>query len=62
MAEQSSIKIEVTGEAATMLAKLPELLHAAARLNHEMELEREDRADRREAEARLREEAEQERL
>lgn len=62
MVEQSSIKIEITGEAATMLAKLPELLHAAARLNHEMDREREERTARREAEARLREEAEQERL
>lgn len=59
---ESSIKIEVTGEAATLLARLPELLHSAARLKCEAEREREDRRDRHNREDRIREEDNQERL
>lgn len=52
---ESSIKIEITGEAATALAKLPELIHQSTRHR----LERQEHRDR---EERLREEAEQDRL
>lgn len=63
---ESSIKIEVTGEAATALAKLPELIHQSTRhwlerqeLSHRLDREQKA-ADARED--RLREEAEQELL
>lgn len=48
---ESSIKIEVTGEAATVLAKLPELLHGAIHLHYEKDQEREERREEREASA-----------
>jgi hypothetical protein len=48
---ESSIKIEVTGEAATALAKLPELLHGAIHLHYEKDQEREERREEREASA-----------
>lgn len=47
----STIKIEVTGEAATALAKLPELLHGAIHLHYEKDQEREERREEREASA-----------
>ena len=58
---ESSIKIEITGEAAIALAKLPELLQGAIRLNYEKDQEREDRRDRREAEIALEERLREER-